>query len=149
MRRRIDAPPATIFALVTDPAMHVEIDGSGMLEAAPNARRVTAVGDTFDMDMDREPLGDIPLGKYKVRNHVTRIEPDAVLEWNVGGIDMEPFGHVYGYELAPDGGGTMVTHYIDWTGVPPERRGDREWPIVPLHMLERSLENLEQLATKQ
>ena len=33
--------------------MHVEIDGSGMLEAAPGSRRLEAPGDTFEMEMDR------------------------------------------------------------------------------------------------
>jgi hypothetical protein len=50
------------------------------------------VGETFDMDMDREPLGDIPhLKKYQVRNTVTRI----------GFGDHPPFGHVYGWSLDP------------------------------------------------
>ena len=51
-----------------------------MLEAAPGVRRFTAVGDTFEMDMDREPLGDVPMGKYQVLNTVTRIVPDELLE---------------------------------------------------------------------
>src|SRR5271163_1048943 len=57
--RTVTASPAEVFRIVTDPAMHVEIDGSGMLQAAPGARRLEAPGDTFVMDMDREPLGDV------------------------------------------------------------------------------------------
>jgi len=37
--------------------------------------------------MDREPLGDVPMGKYKVLNTVTRIVPDELVEWNVGSIE--------------------------------------------------------------
>ena len=146
--RVIDAPANRIFALVTDPAMHVEIDGSGMLVAAPSPARLSAVGDSFEMDMDREPLGDLPMGKYKVRNIVTRIEPDQLLEWNVGGVDQPPFGHVYGYRLAPaaEPDATRVTLYCDWTGVRASSIRDR-FPIVPVHMLEQSLANLEKLAT--
>ena len=33
--RTVAASPAEVFLIVTDPAMQVEIDGSGMLEAAP------------------------------------------------------------------------------------------------------------------
>ena len=55
--RTVAASPAEVFLIVTDPAMHVEIDGSGMLEAAPGSRRVEAPGDTFVMDMDRDVLG--------------------------------------------------------------------------------------------
>ena len=74
--RRIAAPAAAIYALVSDPAGHVAIDGSGMLDAAPDSRPITAVGDTFDIAMDRTPLNDIPgLVKYSVRNTVTQLEP--------------------------------------------------------------------------
>ncbi|HWD24350.1 MAG TPA: hypothetical protein VG368_02700, partial [Acidimicrobiales bacterium] len=84
--RRIAAPASKLFAIVSHPTGHVEIDGSGMLEAASDARPITAVGETFDMDMDREPLGDIPgMGKYKVRNTVTQIIPDRLFEWGISG----------------------------------------------------------------
>ena len=147
--RRIEASPQAIFTVITDPAMHVEIDGSGMLVAAPDARPLHAAGDTFDMHMDREALGDIPLGKYTVRNTVTRIVPGRTLEWNIGGVGQPAFGHVYGYELRavpPDA--TEVTLYVDWSGVPDERIRLR-FPIVPLAALEKSLENLERIVASQ
>jgi hypothetical protein len=147
LTRRIDAPAADVFRVVTDPEQHVEIDGSGMLVAAADARPLAAVGETFDMDMDREPLGDLPMGKYKVRNTVTKFVPDAALEWNVGGVDQPPFGHVYGYELEPAGPEqTQVTLYCDWTGVRASSIRDR-FPIVPVHMLEKSLENLDHIVS--
>ncbi len=37
----------------------MRIDGSGMLDAEPDAQPITEVGQTFDMHMDRTPLGDI------------------------------------------------------------------------------------------
>ena len=78
--RRIAAPASKLFAVVSNPAGHVEIDGSGMLEATPDARPRTGVGETFDMVMDGEPLGDIPdMGRYKVRNSVTQV-PDRLYE---------------------------------------------------------------------
>lgn len=141
----VRAEPAQVFALVTDPGMHVVIDGSGMLVAAPGTgRRVTAVGDTFGMDMDREPLGDRPMGKYNVLNTVTRISPDTVFEWNVGSAEQGPFGHVYGWEVTPLGDGQVkVTNYCDWSGIPD--RFKEHFPIVPEHMMQRSLENLVRL----
>lgn len=143
--RRIEAPAATVFGLITDPHQHVEIDGSGML-VATTAAPLRAVGDTFDMDMDREPLGDLPMGKYKVRNTVTVFVQDGTLEWNVGGVDQPPFGHVYGYELHAAGPtSTDVTLYCDWTGVRASSVRDR-FPIVPVHMLEKSLDNLQRIA---
>ncbi len=146
--RRISAPTGRIFELVTDPTGHVKIDGSGMLVAAGDARRVTGAGDAFEMDMDREPLGDIPMGKYRVRNVVTRIEPDALIEWTVGGVDHPPIGHVYGYTLVPvDDHTTDVTSYCDWSGVSEKWKTCVSWPVVPLTMLEKSLANLDRVVT--
>ncbi len=147
--RRVAAPAATIFAIVANPAGHVEIDGSGMLEAAPDAKQLSAVGETFDMDMDRTPLSDIPnLVKYKVRNTVTQLVPDRLIEWGIGGVDQPPLGHLYGWQIEPVGDQECdVTNYCDWTGIPEEMRARREWPIVPVEMLERSVENLQRIAT--
>ena len=58
--RRIPAPASKLFQIVSSPSGQVAIDGSGMLEAAPDDSPLTKVGETFDMDMDRAPLGDIP-----------------------------------------------------------------------------------------
>jgi hypothetical protein len=146
---RIAAPAGTIFRIVSNPAGHVAIDGSGMLEAAED-RQLTAVGETFVMDMDREPLGDIPtMGKYQVRNTVTRIVPDRLFEWGIAGMDGPLIGHVYGWELEPvSDTATEVTNYCDWTGITEERRRRRTWPIVPVHMLEKSVEILGRIATQ-
>jgi Polyketide cyclase / dehydrase and lipid transport len=149
--RRIAAPAHDIFVIVSDPAGHVRIDGSGMLQAAPDARPITAVGDTFDIDMDREPLGDIPdMGKYQVRNTVTQIVPDRLFEWTIGGKEGPPAGHVYGWQLEPVGDReTEVTNYCDWANINDDMRKWTEgrWPIVPVSMLEKSLDNLEQIVT--
>ena len=149
--RRIAAPASKVFQIVASPAGHVEIDGSGMLEAAPGAQPLTAVGDTFDMDMDRTPLNDIPgLVKYNVRNTVTQLVPDRLIEWNVGSADRPPLGHVYGWQIEPVSDTEChVTNYCDWTGVSQRRREQRPWPVVPVHMLEKSVENLERIATQE
>ena len=147
VRRLIDASCEDIFRVISSPSGHVDIDGSGMLMSPVDARPMTAVGDFFDMNMDREPLGDLPMGKYQVRNRVTKFIPDSVFEWNVGGVDQPPFGHVYGYELAEaEAGQTEVTLYCDWAGVRASSIRDR-FPIVPVHMLEKSLENLDRIVT--
>lgn len=145
--RRIAAPADRIFRIVSSPAGHVTIDGSGMLVAASDDRPLTAVGDTFDMHMDREPLGDIPeMGEYDVRNTVTRIEPDRCFEWTIGAVDRPPVGHVYGWELEPvSATETDVTNYCDWSGISDTARTARSWPIVPRAMLERSVDNLERI----
>ena len=149
--RRISAPADVIYAVVADPAGHVRIDGSGMLEAAGDARPLTAVGDTFDIHMDRTPLNDIPgLVKYSVRNTVTRIEPGHLVEWTIGAVDQPPLGHVYGWQLDPvSDNETDVTNYCDWTDIVADLRAlDRTWPIVPLAMLEESVAKLDRLVTE-
>lgn len=150
MTRRIAAPAAAIYSLVSDPAGHVAIDGSGMLEAAPDSQPLTAVGDTFDIAMDRTPLNDIPgLVRYSVRNTVTQLEPDRLVEWTIGAPDQPPLGHVYGWQLdAVDENTTDVTNYCDWSNIVDSlRAAGRTWPIVPVEMLEESLAKLNRLAT--
>lgn len=148
LTRRIAAPAERIFALISSPRGHVDIDGSGMLVAAEGADRLRAVGDTFEMHMDREPLGDLPLGRYTVCNTVTVFEPDRELAWTVGAVGRTPIGHVYGYRLEPvDEATTDVTSYYDWSAVSDKWRERVSWPVVPREMLEASLDNLERVVT--
>jgi hypothetical protein len=152
--RRIDAAAADIFAVVSDPVKQVEIDGSHMLVAARDAKPLRSVGDTFVIDMDREALGDLPLGKYTVMNIVTKVELDRLLEWSVGSVEGGPLGHVYGYQLDPvDADHTDVTLYCDWSGfnwsaVPPEMRERLRFPVVPKMALITTLEKLDRLMTE-
>jgi hypothetical protein len=138
-----------LYAIVSDPRGHVEIDGSGMLEAADDATPLTQVGQTFEIAMDRTPLNDIPgLVKYRVCNTVTRVEPGRLIEWTIGAPGQPPLGHVYGWQLVPVGDSeTDVTNYCDWTNIVPELRArGREWPIVPVSMLEASVQKLGDVA---
>jgi hypothetical protein len=148
--RRIAAPTHAIFLLVSDPARHVDIDGSGMLQTAPGATPLTAVGQTFDMDMDRRPLGDIPnMAEYKVRCTVTQLIPDRLIEWTVRAVGKPPAGHVYGWEIEPlTDGECLVSNYCDWTNIGDELRARFRWPVVPVDRLENSVENLDRLATE-
>jgi hypothetical protein len=145
---RVHATPSEVFRIVCNPNMHAQIDGSGMLEAAPGATQLEAAGDTFEVAMDREPLGDIPMGKYKVLNTVTRIVPDELLEWNVGSAEHGAFGHLYGWEITAVGDDeSEVTNYCDWSGI---SDGVRErFPIIPREMMEKSVENLTTLVDRQ
>jgi hypothetical protein len=147
VRQIVEAPPSAIFELVCDPKRQVEIDGSGMLQAAPDSRPVTSVGDTFEMEMDREPLGDLPMGRYKAFNTVTKFVPDALLEWSVGSRERRSYGHVFGWEIRPvDDAHTEITNYCDWTDAPEEVRD--KFPLIPERMLEKSVGNLAALAVR-
>ncbi|MGD9957871.1 polyketide cyclase [Nocardioides sp.] len=147
--RDVAAPAPRIFALLCDPQGHVQLDGSGML-VATGADRLTAVGDTFVVDMDREPLGDLPWGRYAVRNTVTQYVPDELLEWDVASMDHhKPLGHVYGYALERRGDDlTRVTSYCDWSRLNPKLRDRMTFPIVPAAMMERTLDNLVALVAR-
>ncbi len=144
--RTVRASAAEVFRLVADPEGHVKIDGSGMLLAAPDATPLVAVGDEFEMKMDREPLGDVPMGKYTVLNRVTKLVPGELVEWNVGLGEQGPFGHVYGWRITVlDDEHVEITNYCDWSGIPEEYRAVAPFPIVPVEMMERSVENLARL----
>ncbi len=116
VQRPIAADQETIFAILASPRGHVAIDASGMLMSA-SGDPVTAVGDRFDVQMDRESLNDASLGEYEVTVVISRFEQDRAIAWTIDGIVQPPIGHVYGYELEPIEGGTMVTSYYDWSNV--------------------------------
>ena len=150
MSRTIAAPAADIFRVISDPRGHVAIDSSGMLMSAPDAKRIEAAGDTFVINMDREALGDFPMGKYTVVNIVTKFEQDSLLEWTVSGTIKPQIGHVYGYQLAPakDEEGndvTTVTSYYDWSGISDQWRESDIFPVIPATALRASLGILERV----
>jgi hypothetical protein len=147
----ISAPVHEIFLIVSNPARHVEIDGSGMLQAAPGAKPLTAVGETFDMDMDRRPLGDIPnMAEYKVRCTVTQLIPDRLVEWTVRAVNKPPSGHVWGWQLEPlTDSETEVTNYCDWSGIGDDLRARFSWPVVPVNRFESSIANLTRMVVER
>ena len=83
----------------------------------PTGERAGAVGDTFVIHMDREALGDLPMGKYDVTVTITGYEQDRFITWEVSGPGFPSIGHYYGYRLEPADGGTLVTSIYDWSGV--------------------------------
>lgn len=129
LSRLIEAPAEKIFAVLSDPRGHVLIDASGMLQSA-SGEKVTGVGDTFTVHMDRESLGDLPMGKYTVTILITAYEPDAVIEWTVTGTRNPPINQRYGYRLEPSGTGTLVTSYYDWSQIEPRYRDMISFPVI-------------------
>lgn len=141
--RVVPATPAAIFEVLTDPAGHVAIDSSGMLQSA-TGERVTAVGDRFAVHMDRDALGDIPdMGEYDVTVTITEFEPDRLLTWSVLGRIRPQIGHTYGYRLeaaepAEDGSPrTLVTSVYDWSEAAEEWRAI--FPVLSTQHLRATL----------
>lgn len=136
--RLVDATPAQVFAVLSDPAGHVAIDSSGMLQAA-TGDPVSAAGDTFVVHMDRESLGDYPMGKYDVTVIITLYVEDELLEWTISGTIQPPIRHLYGYRLEAAEEGTLVTSYYDWSQIDERYRGKGIFPVIPEAALKATL----------
>jgi hypothetical protein len=104
----------------------------------------TAVGDEFVIHMDRESLGDIPMGKYDVTVTITGYEQDRFITWEVSGPGFPSIGHYYGYRLEPNEDATTVTSIYDWSAVADDLKP--HWPVVPLSALKATLGILERTA---
>lgn len=141
--RTVAATPAEVYAVLTDPIGHVDIDSSGMLQDA-TGERPTKPGDTFVVHMDREALGDIPdLREYDVTVVIETLEADREVAWSIIGRVKPPIGHVYGYRLTPvdpaaDGSArTEVTSYYDWSNARDEWK--KVFPVVSEQHLKGTL----------
>ena len=131
IQRTIAAPASDIFAVLCDPDGHVAIDSSGMLQGA-EGDPVRGAGDSFVVHMDREALNDFPLGRYDVTVDIRDYEQDRLISWTVLGQIKPQIGHVYGYrlELEPGGTGTVVTSFYDWSGIDPKWREAGIFPVI-------------------
>jgi uncharacterized protein YndB with AHSA1/START domain len=138
VQREIAAAPSKVFAVLADPNGHVMIDSSGMLQSA-DGEPVQKAGDEFVVHMDRESLNDYPMGKYDVTVIITKLEPDALIEWTISGAIQPPLRHLYGYTLAPSETGTLVTSYYDWSEIHEQYRGAGIFPVIPEAALRATL----------
>ena len=142
VQRTIPADAATIFSVVSSPEGHVAIDASGMLQSSSGVA-ATAQGDTFVIHMDRESLGDLPMGKYDVTVEITGYEQDRFITWEVSGEGFPSIGHYYGYRLEPVDEGTLVTSIYDWSNIGETWKATGAWPIIPESALKATLGILE------
>lgn len=102
--RVIAASPEAIFDVLTDPARHGEIDGSGMVLRQRGESQRLVLGSKFGMDM--KFAGVLP---YRITNEVVEFDPNRLIAW-------QHFGkHRWRYELEPVDGGTKVTESFDWS----------------------------------
>jgi hypothetical protein len=117
VERVIPAAAAAIFALLSDPGRHREIDGSGTVRDAISsagstgtAQQPLRLGSVFGMGMK---LG-IP---YRMNNTVVEFEQDRLIAWQPrpDTLLMRPFlgGRIWRYELEPTDGGTLVRESWD------------------------------------
>ncbi|MFZ0995371.1 MAG: SRPBCC family protein [Candidatus Dormiibacterota bacterium] len=151
--RTIEAPAGRIFALITDPAMHLPLDGSGMLRPGVEAAAVSGVGDVFRMSMHNDEMGD-----YEMENQVVEYEQDRRIAWQPVMVsasrpeDQAAIGNSarqrWGYVLVPAGSrATEVTEFYDCSRSPDwlrkAVRGGERWRAA----MTTTLDNLARLST--
>ena len=130
--RIIAAPPEKIFAVLSSPAGHVAIDGSGTVKHARDGQPDKLVlGSKFGMDMK---MG-VP---YKTQNTVVEYEENRLIAW-------QHFGkHRWRYELEPADGGTRVTETFEWsTAFFPKGIELMGYPKKHIPNMEKTLERLD------
>ena len=144
--RSTDLSPAQIMNVLTDPHGHVQIDATGMLQSA-EGRTVTGAGDRFVVHMDREALGDRPMGRYDVTVEITDYVPEERIAWTIHGTITPSIGHTYGYTLTPTGGGGCdITSFYDWSTINDSWRERGIFPLIQEESLRATLGILERTA---
>ncbi len=135
MTKTIATSPEKIFELLTDPAQHPVIDGSGSVRAArPGGPHRLELGSKFGMDMK---LG----ASYKILNTVVEYEENRLIAWRHFN------GHRWRWALKPlENGHTEVTETFDWsTARTPWLIGLSWFPKQNKQGIERTLANLAQM----
>lgn len=127
----IQAPPATVFAIIADPRQHARIDGSGTVREAVDGPERLELGSTFGMNMK---IG----APYRTKNKVVEYEPDRLIAWRHFGQ------HRWRYELEPVAGGTVVTETWDLSHC----NGLNKWILGALGYPKRHRQGIEQTLVK-
>ena len=141
--RTIAAPASAIFAFLSDPHRHPDIDGSGTVVEVSASDLPLREGSTFDMRMKR----GFP---YVTRSTVVELETDRVIAWQTRPLT-QPLalligGRIWRYELTEVEGGTRVVETWD---LRPERNRALVKPLAgdPVADMTATLERLEGVLT--
>jgi hypothetical protein len=116
--RKISAPAEKLFGILTRPASHPLIDGSGMLREATSDAVLTGVGDVFTMTMHNDEMGDVV--QYELNRQVGW---EPALKAASREEDQEGIGdraeHRWAFDLVPvDASSTLVTETYDCSRSP-------------------------------
>lgn len=104
----VNAEPADLWQLASNPHRHHELDGGGTLSASVTGPEQLVEGDTFNIWMRQFGL------PYTLKMRVVTAEPQREIAWQ------HPGKHIWGWAFAPaDAGGTWVTETFDYTQVAP------------------------------
>ncbi len=127
----IAAPPATIFAILSDPRQHARIDGSGTVRDAVDGPERLELGSTFGMNMR---IG----APYRTKNKVVEYDADRLIAWRHFGT------HRWQYRLEPVDGGTRVTETWDLSHC----SGFNKWILGAMGYPKRHRKGIEQTLVK-
>src|SRR5687767_7151743 len=101
-----DAPPEPGFDSVRRPPNHPPINGAGSVRGARSGPDPPPPGDRFGMRM--KALG-VP---YRTMSKVVELDEGRRIAWRLTG------GHVWRWEMEPEGSGTRVTETFDISTAP-------------------------------
>ena len=138
--RTIDASPQEVWAVISNPARHREIDGSGQIVSDEKTDRITANGQVFTMNRDAPLMG----GDYQTDNHVTGYDENRLLAWQTAPAGIEPKGWEWLYQLTPEGpNSTQVQLTYDWSKVTDKELLKKvSFPLIQEDALEDTLSRL-------
>ncbi|WP_313022818.1 SRPBCC family protein [Mobilicoccus sp.] len=138
--RTIDASPQEVWAVISNPARHREIDGSGQIVSDEKTDRITANGQVFTMNMNAPHMG----GDYQTDNHVTGYDESRLLAWQTAPAGTEPKGWEWLYQLTPEGpNSTQVQLTYDWSKVTDKELLKKvRFPLIQEDALEDTLSRL-------
>ena len=111
VEKLVRAPASTLFAILRNPATHMEIDCSGMLRGGPDGPTQLGQGDRFTMSMSQLGVA------YRSQSTVVEYAPDRLIAWETIGLfrgRKVVGGQWWRYELVPDSEGTLVRHSYLW-----------------------------------
>jgi hypothetical protein len=145
----INSPAEAIFAVLTDPARHPVIDGTGWVCETVDSKPLTAAGQIFRMSMYHP---NHPDGNYQTANQVQVFDPPSIISWKTGydpGDGTLRFGGwFWRYDLTPVGpSNTSVTLTYDWSAASDSVRELIGFPPFPPEHLGNSLAHLAELVT--
>lgn len=131
----VDAPPAAVWGLVSDPLTMPEwsdeLQSISWLDGATGA----ALGGRFEGRNANEPIGE-----WATVSTIVEYEPGRRFAWAVG--DPEVPGAVWRFTLTPDGNGTRLRQWVQigpgWSGlcIAIEAMPDKEQKIVFVRLRE-------------
>ncbi|HEX6343148.1 SRPBCC family protein [Umezawaea sp.] len=99
----VNAPAATLFAMLADPRRHGEVDGSGTVLSGVRGPARLSEGAEFSVAMR---MYGVP---YRITSRVTAFEDGRLIEWR------HPMGHRWRWTFEEHEGRTTVTETFDYT----------------------------------